>query len=107
MELTRGIHGRTKVSPEPAMPYHTTPCRQAPLKRPHGCFRVAAQCGNPQGWRPAAVPLFPRIPYAVCLCPPGVSLDRARTAESLPLGRQGGEAGECHGQADRKTLNTP
>jgi hypothetical protein len=34
-----GIHGLTKVSLGPAMPYHSTPGRQPPLKRPYNCFK--------------------------------------------------------------------
>jgi hypothetical protein len=51
----KGIHGLSKVSLGPAMPDHSMPCRQPPLKRPYGRFRS----GSLQDRQPAAVFLPP------------------------------------------------
>jgi hypothetical protein len=54
--IGRGGHGLLKVSLRPTMPYPFMPCRQPPLKRPHGRFRGSRL----QGKYPAAVLLPPQ-----------------------------------------------
>jgi hypothetical protein len=53
--ISWGVHGLHKVSPGPAMPYHSTPCGRPVLIQPYGRFRG----GRPQGGQPPAVLLSP------------------------------------------------